>query len=114
MSPTHDFAILFALLARFHSHCFLCTTYAGCERFRQSCRNASPRSASRQTEIGIALFPEAGLSAYAIEDLLFQDALLDAIERAIDQLVEESRQSSQSLLSGHRSGTRAACITARR
>lgn len=36
----------------------------------------------------IALFPELGLSAYAIEDLLFQDALLDAVERAIDQLVE--------------------------
>ena len=40
----------------------------------------------------IALFPELGLSAYAIEDLLFQDALLDAVERAINRLVEESRQ----------------------
>jgi NAD+ synthase (glutamine-hydrolysing) len=40
----------------------------------------------------IALFPELGLSAYAIEDLLFQDALLDEVDRAIDQLVEESRQ----------------------
>jgi NAD+ synthase (glutamine-hydrolysing) len=35
----------------------------------------------------IVIFPALGLSAYAIEDLLFQDALLDAVERAIDQLV---------------------------
>jgi NAD+ synthase (glutamine-hydrolysing) len=47
--------------------------------------------ADKQTS-AIALFPELGLSAYAIEDLLFQDALLDAIEHAIGQLVEESRQ----------------------
>jgi NAD+ synthase (glutamine-hydrolysing) len=40
----------------------------------------------------LSSFPELGLSAYAIDDLLFQDALLDAIERTIDQLVEESRQ----------------------
>ena len=40
----------------------------------------------------IALFPELGLSAYAIDDLLFQDALLDAVEGAIDQLIEASRQ----------------------
>ena len=37
------------------------------------------------------IFPELGLSAYAIDDLLLQDALLDAVERAIDQLVEASR-----------------------
>ena len=28
------------------------------------------------------IFPELGLSAYAIDDLLFQDALLDKVERA--------------------------------
>jgi len=37
------------------------------------------------------LFPELGLSAYAIDDLLLQDALLDAVEAAIDRLVEASR-----------------------
>jgi len=37
------------------------------------------------------LFPELGLSAYAIDDLHLQDALLDAVEAAIDRLVEASR-----------------------
>lgn len=40
----------------------------------------------------IAIFPELGLSAYAIDDLLFQDALLDAVEHAIDQLIGRSRR----------------------
>ena len=39
----------------------------------------------------LLVFPELGLSAYAIDDLLFQDALLDSVERAIDQLVILSR-----------------------
>jgi NAD+ synthase (glutamine-hydrolysing) len=37
------------------------------------------------------VFPELGLSAYAIDDLLFQDALLDAVEAEIGRLVEASR-----------------------
>ncbi|MGE5771793.1 MAG: NAD(+) synthase [Hyphomicrobiales bacterium] len=40
----------------------------------------------------LMIFPELGLSAYAIDDLLFQDALLDAVERAIDQLLDASRK----------------------
>ena len=40
--------------------------------------------------IGLMVFPELGLSAYAIDDLLFQDALLDAVEAAIARLVEAS------------------------
>ena len=40
----------------------------------------------------LMIFPELGLSAYAIDDLLFQDALLDGVERAIGQLVEASRE----------------------
>jgi NAD+ synthase (glutamine-hydrolysing) len=39
----------------------------------------------------LLVFPELGLSAYAIDDLLFQDALLDAVEHAIDQLLIASR-----------------------
>ncbi|MDT7952702.1 MAG: NAD(+) synthase [Acetobacteraceae bacterium] len=38
----------------------------------------------------VALFPELSLSGYAIEDLLLQDALLDAVEVAIGQLVAAS------------------------
>ncbi len=39
----------------------------------------------------LVAFPELGLSAYAIDDLLFQDALLDAVEAAIGRLIEASR-----------------------
>jgi NAD+ synthase (glutamine-hydrolysing) len=39
----------------------------------------------------IMIFPELGLSAYSIDDLLFQDALLDAVEEAIRELTEISR-----------------------
>ncbi len=39
----------------------------------------------------LMLFPELGLSAYAIDDLLFQDALLDEVENQIALLVEKSR-----------------------
>jgi len=41
---------------------------------------------------GVALFPELGLSAYSNEDLVFQDALLDGVERAIATLVAASRE----------------------
>ena len=41
--------------------------------------------------VDLMLFPELGLSAYAIDDLHLQDALLDAVEAAIDRLVEASR-----------------------
>ena len=40
----------------------------------------------------VAVFPELGLSSYSLDDLLFQDALLDAVEAGIDELIECSRQ----------------------
>ncbi len=36
------------------------------------------------------VFPELSLSAYSIDDLLFQDAVLDAVEAQIDRLAAES------------------------
>src|SRR3974390_3130160 len=44
-----------------------------------------------EDKAALMVFPELGLSAYAIEDLLFQDAMLSAVEQAIDRLVEISR-----------------------
>ena len=41
--------------------------------------------------VDLMLFPELGISAYAIDDLFLQDALLDAVEAGIAQLVEASR-----------------------
>lgn len=41
--------------------------------------------------VAILLYPELGLSSYAIDDLLFQDALLDGVDAALDRLREASR-----------------------
>ncbi|ATQ66468.1 MULTISPECIES: NAD(+) synthase [Methylosinus] len=48
-------------------------------------READARGAS------IVLFPELGISSYAIDDLLHQDALLAAVEAALGELLEASR-----------------------
>jgi len=46
--------------------------------------------ACHEKSVAVAVFPELCLSGYAIEDLLLQDALLDATERAIATIVEAS------------------------
>ena len=38
----------------------------------------------------VMVFPELGLSSYAIEDLLFQDALLRDVERRIGQILVQA------------------------
>jgi NAD+ synthase (glutamine-hydrolysing) len=48
----------------------------------------------------VALFPELGLSAYSNDDLFHQDALLDATLRALERLVETSRELTPVLLVG--------------
>lgn len=48
-------------------------------------RDADQRGAS------LVLFPELGVSAYAIDDLLQQDALLNAVEAALAELLAASR-----------------------
>src|SRR5690349_20767049 len=40
----------------------------------------------------LAVFPELGLSAYSIDDLFHQDALLDAVELALLRVIEVSRE----------------------
>src|SRR5829696_2704425 len=39
----------------------------------------------------LMLFPELGISAYAIDDLFLQDALLDSVEEALAALAEGSK-----------------------
>jgi len=61
-----------------------------------------PRSNAQETlalmregharNVDLMLFPELGLSAYAIDDLLLQDALLDGVETALSELVEATRE----------------------
>ena len=50
--------------------------------------------------VALAVFPELGLSGYAIADLLQQTALLDAVEAAIDDLVTASTDLLPMLLVG--------------
>ena len=50
--------------------------------------------------VALAVFPELGLSGYAISDLLQQTALLDAVEAAIDDLVNASTNLLPMLLVG--------------
>ena len=42
--------------------------------------------------VGLAIFPELTLSGYSIEDILLQDTLLDAAERALADVVEGSAE----------------------
>jgi NAD+ synthase (glutamine-hydrolysing) len=42
-------------------------------------------------KIAVMIFPELGISAYAIDDLLFQDALLDRVEAALAGIATASR-----------------------
>ena len=42
--------------------------------------------------IALMVFPELCLSAYSIDDLLFQDAVLDAVAGQIDRLISASRK----------------------
>src|SRR5437763_17089943 len=57
---------------------------------------------SKGDKAGIALmvFPELCLSAYAIDDLLFQDAVLDAVAGQVDRLVAASRKLNPVLVVG--------------
>jgi NAD+ synthase (glutamine-hydrolysing) len=48
-------------------------------------------AAGDEARVALMVFPELCLSAYAIDDLLFQDALLDAVESEIDRLLAASR-----------------------
>ncbi|HEY1299998.1 MAG TPA: nitrilase-related carbon-nitrogen hydrolase, partial [Stellaceae bacterium] len=49
-------------------------------------------AAGDEARVALMVFPELGLSAYAIDDLLFQEAVLDAVERAVGRLAEASRE----------------------
>jgi len=50
--------------------------------------------------VAVALFPELGLSGYAIEDLLLQDSVLTAVLEAIAEIVEASRDLRPMLVVG--------------
>jgi NAD+ synthase (glutamine-hydrolysing) len=57
------------------------------------------RQASEQGA-AVMLFPELGISAYSNDDLFHQDALLDAVRAALQDIVEASRELTPVLLVG--------------
>ncbi|TWH01476.1 NAD+ synthase (glutamine-hydrolysing) [Nocardioides sp. J9] len=42
--------------------------------------------------VAVAVFPELGLTGYAVDDLFLQDTLLEAVQAALGELVEASRE----------------------
>ncbi|MFG1301541.1 NAD(+) synthase [Xanthobacter sp. V3C-3] len=50
--------------------------------------------------IAVMLFPELGLSSYAIDDLLFQTPLLDAVEAAVGEIADAARDLDPVLVVG--------------
>src|SRR6202007_3063991 len=50
--------------------------------------------------VAVATFPELCLSGYAIEDLVMQDSLLDAVERGLAGIVQESSEIMTVLIVG--------------
>ncbi|TBN55283.1 NAD(+) synthase [Hansschlegelia quercus] len=64
---------------------------------------ASAVSLAQQADadgVDLLIFPELNLSAYAIDDLFLQDALLSSVERAIDEVAENTASLSPVLLLG--------------
>jgi len=65
--------------------------------FAETMRLASRGDAAKAA---VMVFPELGVSAYAIDDLLFQDALLDAVESRLGQLADASQKLFPVLVAG--------------
>ena len=61
-----------------------------CPRFNAD-RTLELLQQGHEDRVALMVFPELGLSAYAIDDLLQQDALLDAVDVEIGRLMEASR-----------------------
>ena len=53
-----------------------------------------------EQSVAVAVFPELGLCGYAIEDLVKQDPLLDAVERGLAGIVEASSELMSVLIVG--------------
>jgi NAD+ synthase (glutamine-hydrolysing) len=74
----------FARLAACTTRIALADPAANAESVLSAARDCHARGAA------VAVFPELGLSGYAIDDLLLQDVLLDAVEEAVARVVAES------------------------
>ncbi|WP_158047147.1 NAD(+) synthase [Skermanella pratensis] len=84
----------FARVASCTMRCSLADPAGNAEAVLRVARTCHDRSAV------LALFPELALSGYAIDDLFHQDALLDAVERAVETVVAGSKDLLPLLLVG--------------
>ena len=84
----------FARVAACTTRCTLADPAANAAAILEVARDCHGRGAA------LAVFPELGLSAYAIDDLLQQAALLDAVEAAVADLVAASADLLPVLLVG--------------
>src|SRR3712207_2408011 len=75
----------FARVAACTTHTALADPAANAARVLEVARRCHEQGAA------LAVFPELALSGYSIEDLRLQDTLLDAVEAAVDEMVEGSR-----------------------
>jgi NAD+ synthase (glutamine-hydrolysing) len=80
-----------------HTHGFIRAAVA-CPRVRVAdpafnvARTIEMAREAHEKGASLVLFPELGISAYAIDDLLQQEALLRAVETALGDLIEASRE----------------------
>jgi NAD+ synthase (glutamine-hydrolysing) len=84
----------FARIAACTTRCTLADPAANAEAILAAARECHDRGAA------VAVFPELALSGYAIDDLLLQDSLLDAVEDAAARLIAESAALRPLLLVG--------------
>lgn len=84
----------FARVAACTTRCTLADPAANARAILEAARRCDGAGAA------LAVFPELGLSGYAIDDLLLQDTLLDAVEEAIGTLLEASAALRPVLLVG--------------
>ncbi|MEJ0019447.1 MAG: NAD(+) synthase [Acetobacteraceae bacterium] len=98
MDVLHDFRSLyrhgFARVAACTTRCVLADPAANAQAILDVARDCHGRG------VAVAVFPELGLSGYAISDLLQQFTLLDAVEQAIADLVAASADLLPLLLVG--------------
>jgi NAD+ synthase (glutamine-hydrolysing) len=84
----------FARVAACTTRCTPADPAANLARILRVAQDCDARSAA------LAVFPELALSGYAIDDLLLQDTLLDAVEQAVAELVAASAMLRPLLLVG--------------
>ncbi|MDB5370272.1 MAG: synthase [Roseomonas sp.] len=84
----------FARIAACTTRCTLADPAANATALLEAARHCHDQGAA------VAVFPELALSGYAIDDLLLQDTLLDAVEAGVERLLAESAALRPLLLVG--------------